>query len=111
MATPKGSFSTNSASAGASVVSNPGSLVSSSGYRSDMTWELSDEEKEGVYSAPDEKRYAYFVGHVADQGEAWALKNGENWASLTDGGNRYFPVWPHPAFAEENLDGEWVDNE
>jgi hypothetical protein len=76
-----------------------------------MTWELSEEEKQGVYAAPDEKRYSYFVGHVADWGEAWALKSGESWASLTDGGKRYFPVWPHPAFAEENLEGEWADNE
>jgi len=76
-----------------------------------MTWELSEEEKQGVYSAPDDKRYAYFVGHVADWGEAWAIKHGDNWASITDEGKRYFPVWPHPEFAEENVKGDWADNE
>ena len=76
-----------------------------------MTWELSEAEKRGVYDAPDEKRYAYFVGHVADWGEAWALRRGDDWASVTEDGKRYFPVWPHPGFAEENLKGNWADNE
>ena len=76
-----------------------------------MTWELSDKEMQGVYGASDEKRYSYFVGHVADWGEAWSLKHGDSWASLTDAGNRYFPVWPHPGFAKENVAGEWSDHE
>ena len=74
-----------------------------------MTWELSAKEKEGVYAASDEKRYAYFVGHVADYGEAWGIKLGDSWASLTDQGTRYFPAWPHPGFAEENLKGKWAE--
>ena len=76
-----------------------------------MTWELSEQEMQGLYAASDEKRYSYFVSRVADWGEAWSLKQGEDWASLTDGGQRYFPVWPHPGFVEENVEGEWAGNE
>jgi hypothetical protein len=76
-----------------------------------MTWELSEDEKQGVYAAPDEKRYSYFVGHVADWGEAWGVKRGDGWASITHEGNRYFPVWPHPGFADETLKGDWAESE
>ena len=81
------------------------------GYTARMTWELSEAEKQGVYSSVDEKRYAYFVGHVADWGEAWVVQQGDRWGSLTDDGTRYLPVWPHPGFAEENLKGDWVGHE
>jgi hypothetical protein len=76
-----------------------------------MTWELSEQEKEGVYAAPDEKRYAYFVGHVADWGEAWSLTLGDSWVSLNLEDQRYFPAWPHPGFAEENVKGAWAEAE
>ena len=53
----------------------------------------------------------YFVGHVADWGEAWALTHGDNGASITDDGKRYLPLWPHPEYAKENLEGDWLTME
>jgi len=74
-----------------------------------MTYELSDEEKAGVLATSDEKRYGYLVNKAADWGEVFALRTGDNWASLTTDDQKYFPIWPHPGFAEDVLTGDWKD--
>src|SRR3954466_1740962 len=74
-----------------------------------MTYELSDEEKAGVLATSDDKRYGYLVNRAADWGEVFALKLGDNWASLTTDDQKYFPIWPHPGFAEDVLTGDWKD--
>jgi Protein of unknown function (DUF2750) len=74
-----------------------------------MTYELSDEEKAGVLATSDDKRYGYLVNKAADWGEVFALKMGDNWASLTTDDQKYFPIWPHPGFAEGVLTGDWKD--
>jgi Protein of unknown function (DUF2750) len=77
-----------------------------------MPYELSDEERDGVYAATDDKRCKYFVDKVADWGEVFTLGRGDRWAHIEDSdGERYLPVWPHPGFAKESLEGEWADSE
>jgi hypothetical protein len=73
-----------------------------------MTYDLPDQEKQGVLDAPDEKRYAYFINKAADTGEIWGLaQQDDRWASLAEAGTTYFPVWSHPGFAEDAIDGGW----
>jgi hypothetical protein len=72
-----------------------------------MTYELSEEEKAGVLATSDNKRYGYLVNRAADWGEVFVLRVGENWASLTIDDQKYFPIWPHPGFAEDALTGDW----
>jgi Protein of unknown function (DUF2750) len=74
-----------------------------------MTYELSEEEKAGVLATSDDKRYGYLVNKAADWGEVFALKMGDNWASLTTDEQKYFPIWPHPGFTEDVLTGDWED--
>jgi hypothetical protein len=74
-----------------------------------MTYELSEEEKAGVLATSDEKRYGYLVNKAADWGEVFALQMGDNWASLTIEDQKYFPIWPHPGFAEDSVTGDWED--
>jgi uncharacterized protein DUF2750 len=77
-----------------------------------MTYDLSDEEREGVLAADDDKQYAYFVKKVADWGEAFVLAKDDTWPSVVDDdGTSYLPVWPHPGFAEESVSGEWAQHE
>jgi hypothetical protein len=74
-----------------------------------MTYELSDQERDGVYATSDEKRYGYFVNRAADWGEVFTLAKGDRWASLEVDGQRYLPVWPHAGFVE--VGEEWTDYE
>ena len=74
-----------------------------------MTYHLSDEEKAGVLATSDDKRYGYLVDKAADSGEVFALRMGDNWASLTVEDQKYFPIWPHPSFAEDSRKGDWKD--
>jgi uncharacterized protein DUF2750 len=77
-----------------------------------MPYELSDEEREGVYAASNDKQYEYFVKKVADWGEAFTLAKGDAWPSVVDEeGTRRLPVWPHPGFAEESVEGDWAEHE
>lgn len=76
-----------------------------------MTYKLSDQEKQGVLSSPDEKQYSYFVNKVTDWGEVWSLNNGERWASLgdpEDDDKKLFPAWPHPDYASDVATGKWA---
>ena len=74
-----------------------------------MSYELSEDEKQGVLNAPDDKQYAYFVGKAADWGEVWVLKRGDDFGRIRDPDTdeRTLAVWPHPGFAEDDLTGGW----
>ena len=76
-----------------------------------MPYELSDEERERVHAGTDEQKYRYFVDRGAGSGQVFTLADGDRWASVDSGGDRYLPVWPHPGFAEECLTGAWADFE
>lgn len=47
-------------------------------------------------------RSSHFVAKVADWQKLWAAKNNEGWlAPITSEGLEYFPVWPHPDYAQK----------
>lgn len=75
-----------------------------------MTYEVSTAEVDGVLAAPDQKPYEYFAKKVADWEEVWPVTNGERRGILIDGEVELFPVWPHPAFAEDSLTGDWGES-
>lgn len=62
---------------------------------------VNDKEFENVIKLPATERYGYFVRHVADWEEVWALKTANGFVLLADDdGRQLVPVWPHKRFAE-----------
>jgi hypothetical protein len=77
-----------------------------------MTWKINDKELTSVLRLPLEKRYQYFVKHVADWREMWSLANANGWVLYgTKESKEVVPVWPHSAFAKVCATGEWSDCE
>jgi len=76
-----------------------------------MSYELSEQERDGVIASSPDKQYKHFVTKAADWGEVWTISNGSTYGKITDGdGQDYFPVWPHPDYARPLLEeGEWAD--
>lgn len=75
-----------------------------------MTWELTDEERRLALALPPKERYSYFVQVVADEEEAWGLRNDEGWVLGSDPERGdILPLWPHSAFAAACARGTWDD--
>jgi hypothetical protein len=73
-----------------------------------VDWEMNDEEFESVLALPANRRYEYFVKRAASHGELWGLRGAGGWVVAGDDeGNKHFPVWPHPRFAEACATGPW----
>jgi hypothetical protein len=72
-------------------------------------WEVNDREFENVLALPAPRRYGYFIKRAAGHGELWGLHGHEGWVMAAgDDGTTYFPVWPHPRFAEACAAGSWA---
>ena len=77
-----------------------------------MAWEVKDQEFRAVLKLPASERYGYFVKRAASHGELWGLRSDDGWVLAEDDeGNRHFPVWPHPRFAEACATGPWEGEE
>jgi hypothetical protein len=73
-----------------------------------VTWEVNDEEFKSVLALPANRRYEYFIKRAASHGELWGLRGVGGWVVAGDDeGNKHFPVWPHPRFAEACATGPW----
>ena len=66
-----------------------------------MSWKVNDREFRSVLGLSSDKRYLYFVKHVADWGKLWSLTNLDGWVlyGMQDG-TELIPVWPHVLFAQ-----------
>ncbi len=73
-----------------------------------MAWILNENEIQALLDAPAEKRYKYFLNHVAGMQELWSLKNESGWVLCGDkDGQIIIPVWPHRFYAQKCSVGEW----
>jgi Protein of unknown function (DUF2750) len=72
-----------------------------------MPWNPSKDEIRAILSCEGAKRYEYLVKKTCDQEVVFSLWN-DGWLLSADStGNSYFPIWPHPAYAEICAEGEW----
>jgi hypothetical protein len=78
-----------------------------------MTWDVTDDEFQGLLNAGSQGQYDYFVSKCADWGEVWGLAvDGTDWAqSVDDEGRLRFAVWPHQRYAEACRQSEWEHRE
>jgi len=70
-----------------------------------MPYEMNDAQLNAVLALPDEQRYQHFVAKVADWQELWGVRNDDGWlVPAMPEGVEYFPVWPHPEYAQKTAD-------
>lgn len=76
-----------------------------------MTWDMSPEEFRRASAQAPEERYRFALKRIAEHTEVWGLVQEEQslWAVGTDAeGRDFFPIWPHPLFAEACARDEWA---
>jgi len=63
---------------------------------------------QAVVMLPGPRRYAYFIGRVAETGVVWSLYR-QGWAlAKKEDGTLVFPLWPDSEFAQVCADHEWT---
>lgn len=67
-----------------------------------MPYHLNPEQYASVVKLDGSTRYAHFLGRIADWEQIWGVKNEDGWLfPVVEGQFTYFPVWPHPEYAEK----------
>ncbi|RFA26586.1 hypothetical protein CAI21_16615 [Alkalilimnicola ehrlichii] len=68
-----------------------------------MPYRMSPQQYESVLTLSGADRSAHFVGKVVDWQQLWGVKNDEGWlVPITPDDWEYFPVWPHPEYAQKS---------
>lgn len=70
-----------------------------------MPYKLNPEQFKAVFALSSEKRFHHFNGRIADWEQLWGVRSDEGWlVPKTPEGMEYFPVWPHPEYAQRTTD-------
>lgn len=70
-----------------------------------MPYRMNPQQYESVLALSSADRSTHFVGKVADWQQLWGVKNEEGWlVPITPDDVEYFPVWPHPEYAQKITD-------
>lgn len=70
-----------------------------------MPYKINQAQFDSVTALSSADRSSHFVAKVADWQQLWAVKNDEGWlVPITPDGLEYFPVWPHPDYAQKIAD-------
>ncbi len=66
---------------------------------------MNEKQFESVQSLDSNARFQHFVSKIADWEQLWTVKNDEGWlVPVAPEGFEYFPVWPHPEYAQKITD-------
>jgi len=66
-----------------------------------MPYKLNPEQYKSVVSLDGEQRCAHFICRIADGEALWGVRNNDGWlVPAAPEGFEYFPVWPHPEYAQ-----------
>ncbi|SDU16213.1 DUF2750 domain-containing protein [Halopseudomonas salegens] len=70
-----------------------------------MPYKMNPQQFDAVLALSSADRSSHFVGKVADWGQLWGVKNDLGWlVPITPEDLEYFPVWPHPEYAQKIVD-------
>lgn len=70
-----------------------------------MPYVMNEKQFESVQSLDSNARFQHFVSKVADWEQLWTVKSDEGWlVPVAPEGFEYFPVWPHPEYAQKISD-------
>lgn len=77
-----------------------------------MPYKMNDAQFNAVLTLDSLKRYDHFIGKVADWEQLWGVRSEEGWlVPEAPEGFEYFPVWPHPVYAQKVSDLNFPNNE
>lgn len=77
-----------------------------------MPYAMNDKQFESVLALSSQDRQTHFIVKVADWEQLWAVKDNDGWlVPMTPDGIEYFPVWPHPEYAQKIADKHFPGNE
>lgn len=70
-----------------------------------MPYKMNPQQFKSVLALSSADRSSHFVGKVADWEELWGVRDQEGWlVPITSEELEYFPVWPHPEYAQKIAD-------
>ena len=70
-----------------------------------MPYVMNEKQFESVQSLDSNARFQHFISKVADWEQLWTVKSDEGWlVPVAPEGFEYFPVWPHPEYAQKITD-------
>ena len=73
---------------------------------------MNPQQYESVLALVSDERLSHFVGKVADWEQLWGARNKEGWlVPITQENLEYFPVWPHPEYAQKMIDMHFPGHE
>ena len=66
---------------------------------------MNEKQFEAVLELDSFERYNHFVSKIADCEQLWSVKSDEGWLVPVAPENfEYFPLWPHPVYAQKMSD-------
>lgn len=76
-----------------------------------MPYKMNEKQFEAVLKLDSFKRYDHFVSKVADWQQLWGARSEEGWlVPIAPEDFEYFPVWPHPEYAQRIVDENFPGN-
>ena len=70
-----------------------------------MPYRMNPQQFESVLALSGADRASHFIGKAADWEQLWGVRSKEGWlVPETPDGLEYFPVWPHPEYAQSITD-------
>lgn len=70
-----------------------------------MPYKMNPQQYKAVVALSSKDRFSHFIGMIADWEQLWGVRNEEGWlVPLAPDKLEYFPVWPHPEYAQKIAD-------
>jgi hypothetical protein len=70
-----------------------------------MTYKINPQQFEATLALSSSKRCSHFIDKITQYEQLWGVKNAEGWlVPITPENLEYFPVWPHPEYAQKSVD-------
>lgn len=77
-----------------------------------MPYKINEQQFNAVLALTNDARYQHFVSKVADWQQLWGVRTKNGWLiPVTPEGVEYFPLWPHPEYAQRVADVNWPGHE
>ncbi len=77
-----------------------------------MPYKMNEQQFNAVLALTNDERYQHFVSRVADWQQLWGVRTKDGWLiPVTPEGVEYFPLWPHPEYAQRVADENWPGHE
>jgi len=75
-----------------------------------MAYKINLQQFEAALALNSSDRCSHFIDKITQCEQLWGVKNSEGWlVPITPNNLEYFPVWPHPEYAQKSVDEHFKD--